>query len=73
MCRIKGKLEWPTQLKHKLLLRFNQGQGNADLLAEAIIDLIAVARNDQNAFSAASLELDRRLSLDTPVTWVKRF
>lgn len=54
------------QLKQKLLLRLKQDQGNADLLAEDIIELIAVARNDQNGFSAASFELERLLGLDTP-------
>lgn len=53
------------QLKQKLLLRLKQDQGGADLLAEDIIELIAVARNDQEGFIAASLELDRLIGLDT--------
>lgn len=56
------------QLKQKLLLRFQQDQGNADLLAEDILELIAVARNDQDGFRAATRELDRLLSLDTLAT-----
>ncbi|MFL1449394.1 hypothetical protein ACI77O_13435 [Pseudomonas tritici] len=54
------------QLKQKLLSRIKQDNGDADLLAEDIIELIAVARNDQDGFSAASLELDRLLSFETP-------
>lgn len=54
------------QLKQKLLLRLKQDQGDADLLAEDIIELIAVARNDQDGFSAASRELDRLLGSDNP-------
>jgi len=54
------------QLKQKLLSRLKQDQGDADLLAEDIIELIAVARNDQDGFSAASRELDRLIGLDTP-------
>lgn len=56
------------QLKQKLLLRLNQNQGDADLLAEDIIELMAVARNDKDGFRAASRELDRLLSFDTPAT-----
>ncbi|WP_267400692.1 hypothetical protein [Pseudomonas sp. GM_Psu_2] len=56
------------QLKQKLLLRLQQDQGNADLLAEDILELIAVARNDKDGFRAASRELDRLLNLDTPAT-----
>lgn len=56
------------QFKQKLLLRLQQDQGNADLLAEDILELIAVARNDKDGFRAASWELDRLLSLDTPAT-----
>ncbi|NNB34056.1 hypothetical protein [Pseudomonas fragi] len=54
------------QLKQKLLSRLKQDQGGADLLAEDIIELIAVARNDKDGFSAASRELDRLIDLDTP-------
>ena len=54
------------KLKQKLLLRLKQNQGDTDLLAEDIIELIAVARNDQDGFSAANLELDRLLGFDTP-------
>lgn len=54
------------QLKQKLLLRLKQDQGDANLLADDIIELIAVARNDQDGFRAASLELDRLLGFDTP-------
>lgn len=54
-----------NQLKQKLLSRLKQDQGD-DLLAEDIIELIAVARNDQDSFSAASRELDRLIGLDTP-------
>ncbi|ELQ8317602.1 TPA: hypothetical protein L6A34_31485 [Pseudomonas aeruginosa] len=53
-------------LKQKLLLRLKQDQGDANLLAEDIIELIAVARNDQDGFSAATLELDRLLGFNTP-------
>ena len=59
------------QLKQKLLSRLKQFQGDADLLAEDIIELIAVARNDQDGFSAASRELDRLIRLDTPATLEK--
>lgn len=54
------------QLKQKLLLRLKQDQGDADLLANDIIELIAVARNDQDGFTAVSRELDRLIGLDTP-------
>ena len=59
------------QLKQKLLSRLKQFQGDADLLAEDIIELIAVARNDQDGFSAVSRELDRLIRLDTPATLEK--
>lgn len=51
-------------LKQKLLLRIKQDQGDANLLAEDIIELIAIARNDHGGFSAATLELDRLLGFD---------
>ncbi|MCF5382039.1 hypothetical protein GIW05_00695 [Pseudomonas syringae] len=54
------------QLKQKLLCRLKQGQGDTDLLAEDIIELIAVARNGQDGFSSASRELDRLILLDEP-------
>lgn len=47
------------QLKQKLLLGLKQYQGDTDLLAEDMVELIAVARNEQNGFSAASSDLDR--------------
>lgn len=52
-------------LKQKLLSRLNQAQSSMDLLAEDIIELISVARNDQEGYSAANRELDRLMSLDT--------
>nr|WP_192963408.1 hypothetical protein [Pseudomonas fluorescens]CEK42233.1 hypothetical protein PQBR57_0280 [Pseudomonas fluorescens SBW25] len=54
------------QFKKKLLLRLKQAQGDSNLVAEDIIELIAVARNDHDGFSAASLELDRLLGFDAP-------
>lgn len=56
------------ELKQKLLSRLKQYQGDADLLAEDIIELIAVARDDQDGFRAASRELDRLIGLDAQTT-----
>ncbi|MDH4602477.1 hypothetical protein [Pseudomonas syringae] len=55
------------RLKQKLLLRLQQGLGDSDLLAEDIIELIAVARNDQDGFRAATQELDRLIGLTPSV------
>lgn len=47
------------QLKQKVLALIERDQGDADLLAEDIIELIAVARTDKDGFSSASRALDR--------------
>lgn len=53
------------QLKQKLLSRIEQDEGGADLLAEDIIELIAVARNDTDGFKAAARELERMMRTTT--------
>lgn len=55
------------EVKRKLIDRLHQEQ-DLDLLAEDIIEVIAVARNDPDGFRAANRELDRLASFDTEQT-----
>ena len=50
-------------VKQKLMTRLQNDQ-NLELLAEDIIEVIAVARNDPDGFRAASRELDRLASFE---------
>ncbi|MGP9797008.1 hypothetical protein ACT3UJ_06585 [Halomonas sp. 86] len=51
-------------VKKKLIARLQNDQ-DFDQLAEDIIEVIAVARNDPDGFRAANRELDRLASIDT--------
>lgn len=51
-----------TEIKQKLVEHL-QTQTDLDTIAEDIIELIAVGRNDREGFRAVSAELDRLKSL----------
>lgn len=52
-----------NRIKEKLLVRMKQG--SAESVADDILELIAVARNDPEGFRAAERELDRLMSFET--------
>lgn len=52
------------ELKGKLIDRLQQEQ-NLELLADDLIEVIAVARNDPDGFRAANRELDRLANFDS--------
>tara|TARA_B100000408_G_scaffold94849_1_gene72983 strand:+ start:403 stop:567 length:165 start_codon:yes stop_codon:yes gene_type:complete len=51
-------------MKKKLIVRL-QNDEDLELLADDIIEVIAVARNDPDGFRAANRELDRLASFNT--------
>lgn len=55
------------ELKRKLIDRLHglHQEQDLELLADDIIEVIAVARNDPEGFRAANRELDRLASFDT--------
>lgn len=53
-----------NEIKKKLVSRFSQ-EKDMELLAEDIIEVIAVANNDPDTFYAAAQELDRLASFKT--------